>query len=115
MSESRVLLLDNDADRGNRVADLLSFMDLNPRLVTCASGSCPSIWKSCSSSAASTAPVKPPRYCVIAVPPSAVIHSTEISAGITSTAVRNCRTVRPRETRAMNIPTNGDQLIHHAQ
>ena len=27
----------------------------------------------------------------------------------------NSRTVRPREIRAMKIPTKGDQLIHHPQ
>ncbi len=27
----------------------------------------------------------------------------------------NCRIERPREMRAMNVPTNGDHEIHHAQ
>jgi len=35
--------------------------------------------------------------------------------GTSSTPIRNSRTVRPREMRAMNIPTNGDQAIHQAQ
>jgi hypothetical protein len=85
------------------------------KLEIAVSGSCDSIWNSCSSSAASVTPEKPASVSEIAVPPKAVIHRTEISEGTISTAVRNCRTVRPRETRAMNMPTKGDQLIHQAQ
>ncbi|MNE51316.1 hypothetical protein D3C80_1459390 [compost metagenome] len=51
----------------------------------------------------------------MAVPPKAVIHNTDTSDGTSSTAMRNSRTVRPRLTRAMNMPTKGDQLIHQAQ
>ena len=32
-----------------------------------------------------------------------------------SAPVTNCRMVRPREMRAMNIPTKGVQEIHQAQ
>ena len=35
--------------------------------------------------------------------------------GISNTPTINSRMVRPRETRAINIPTKGDQEIHHAQ
>src|SRR6056297_1774160 len=80
------------------------------------SGSSPSMAKSFSSRAASCTPSKPvPMNWLIAVPPKAVIQSTETKEGTSSTATRNSRTVRPRLTRAMNMPTNGDQLIHQAQ
>ncbi|KKL91131.1 hypothetical protein LCGC14_1897740, partial [marine sediment metagenome] len=38
-----------------------------------------------------------------------------INEGISKTQMINSRTVRPRETRAMNMPTKGAQEIHHAQ
>src|SRR6056297_4083161 len=80
------------------------------------SGSSPSITNNFSSSAASRTPSKPePMNWLMAVPPKAVIHRTETSDGTSSTATRNSRTVRPRLTRAMNMPTKGDQLIHQAQ
>ncbi|MNO97368.1 hypothetical protein D3C76_890740 [compost metagenome] len=80
------------------------------------SGSSPSMANSLSSRAASCTPVKSsPMSWPRAVPPNAVIHNTETSDGTSSTAIRNSRTVRPRLTRAMNMPTNGDQLIHQAQ
>ena len=84
--------------------------------VSGASGRWASISNSCSSSAASWTEERPwVTTWLIAVPPSAVIHSVETSEGISSTATRNSRTVRPRLTRAMNMPTKGDQLIHQAQ
>ena len=52
---------------------------------------------------------------LIAVPPSTVIHNTQASDGTSNTATMNSRTVRPRDTRAMNMPTNGDHEIHQAQ
>lgn len=55
------------------------------------------------------------RTCSMAVPPKAVIQSTPTSMGMISTQIRNSRTLRPRLTRAMNIPTKGDQEIHQAQ
>ncbi len=80
------------------------------------SGSSLSITKSFTSSAASRTPSKPELMnWSMAVPPKAVIHSTDTSEGTSSTAMRNSRTVRPRLTLAMNMPTKGDQLIHHAQ
>ena len=35
--------------------------------------------------------------------------------GTTSTPIANSRMVRPREMRARNMPTKGDQEIHQAQ
>jgi hypothetical protein len=40
---------------------------------------------------------------------------TQTKDGMISTQMMNSRTVRPRLTRAMNMPTNGDQEIHQAQ
>jgi len=51
----------------------------------------------------------------MAVPPKTVIHRVHASEGTISTETMNSRTVRPRETRAMNMPTKGDQEIHQAQ
>ncbi|MNV60614.1 hypothetical protein D3C71_1530840 [compost metagenome] len=51
----------------------------------------------------------------IAPLPNAVIHSRLKAVGISSTPTTNSRTVRPREMRAMNMPTNGDQDTHQAQ
>ncbi len=51
----------------------------------------------------------------IALLPKAVIHSRLNAVGTSSTPTMNSRTVRPREMRAMNMPTKGDQEIHHAQ
>ncbi len=47
--------------------------------------------------------------------PKTVIQTKVKPAGMKSTAVMNSRTVRPREMRAMNMPTKGDQDIHQAQ
>ena len=47
--------------------------------------------------------------------PKTVNHSDPITVGTSSTVVTNSRMVRPREIRAMNIPTNGAQLIHQPQ
>lgn len=81
-----------------------------------ASGNSLSISKSLSSSGASLTAVTPScTNWVIAVPPNTAIHSTQTKLGINNTQTRNSRTVRPRLTRAMNMPTNGDQLIHQAQ
>ena len=51
----------------------------------------------------------------MATPPKTAIHSTQTMDGMISTQMMNSRTVRPRLTRAMNMPTKGDQLIHQAQ
>ena len=50
-----------------------------------------------------------------AVPPMIANQTALAPLGTSSTPIRNCRTVRPREMRAMNVPTNGAQEIHHAQ
>src|SRR5690606_36974030 len=52
---------------------------------------------------------------IIAVLPNTVLHRKVNSVGMNRTATMNSRTVRPREIRAMNMPTKGDQEIHHAQ
>ena len=44
-----------------------------------------------------------------------VNHSILIIVGTPNTAITNSRIERPFEIRAMKIPTNGDQLIHHPQ
>jgi hypothetical protein len=51
----------------------------------------------------------------IADPPKTVNHRKLKSVGAKSTPKTNCRIVRPREIRAMNVPTKGAQEIHHAQ
>ncbi|MNT34087.1 hypothetical protein D3C72_1700440 [compost metagenome] len=51
----------------------------------------------------------------MAVSPNIVIHSRVKPAGTNSTPQTNWRMVRPRDTRAMNMPTNGDQDIHQPQ
>ena len=51
----------------------------------------------------------------MAVPPNAPIHKIDTSVGITMTQNTNSRMVRPFETRAINMPTKGDQEIHQAQ
>ena len=48
-------------------------------------------------------------------PPKTVNHSEPITVGMIRTAPTNSRIVRPREIRAMNIPTKGAQLIHQPQ
>ena len=54
------------------------------------------------------------RYIKLYRPETTYIQMTVTRVGIISTAVMNCRTVRPFETLAINIPTNGDQEIHQA-
>src|SRR5699024_4427351 len=48
-------------------------------------------------------------------PPSTENQMTPTIVGTSSTPATNCRIVRPREIRAMNTPTNGDQEIHQPQ
>ena len=50
-----------------------------------------------------------------AVPPNTENQTKAASVGASMVPRMNSRMVRPRETRAMNIPTNGDQLTHQAQ
>jgi len=47
--------------------------------------------------------------------PNTVIHSRVKPAGTSITPRANSRIDRPREMRAMNMPTNGDQEIHQPQ
>ena len=61
------------------------------------------------------APAAWPMSRLMAVFPNTVIHRKVKPVGTSSTPMMNCRTVRPREIRAMNMPTNGDQAIHQAQ
>src|SRR5690606_35430890 len=50
-----------------------------------------------------------------AVPPNTENHMKPASVGATTVPITNSRMVRPRETRAMNRPTKGDQLTPQAQ
>ncbi len=87
-------------------------------LVTVPAGSERSISKSEASapcgmvSTRSAAPVLSSR---IAVPPMTQNQITVAPLGTSSTPIRNCRTVRPREMRAMKVPTKGAQDSHQAQ
>ena len=51
----------------------------------------------------------------MAAPPKIANQSRLTALGIRMTPATNCRMVRPRLIRAMNMPTNGVQEIHHAQ
>ena len=51
----------------------------------------------------------------MAPPPKMANQMRETTEGTSMTPVTNCRMVRPREMRAMNIPTKGVQEIHQAQ
>ncbi len=50
-----------------------------------------------------------------AEPPRVLIHINESRVGFNITPIINSLTVRPFETRAINMPTKGDQDIHHPQ
>ncbi len=63
-------------------------------------------------SAMSTTPVSASR---MPVPPSTTNHRAVAPLGMSSTARRNSRIVRPLEMRAMNVPTKGAQDSHQAQ
>ena len=57
-----------------------------------------------------------PCFCIsMAVVPNAENQNEPSSVGATSTPIMNSRIVRPFDTRAMNILTNGAQEIHQAQ
>ncbi len=47
--------------------------------------------------------------------PKMLNQMTEKSTGRASTPATNSRIVRPREMRAMKMPTNGDQVMVQAQ
>ena len=49
------------------------------------------------------------------VPPKMVNARMSTVVGTTMVTMTNWRSVRPREMRAMNMPTNGVHAIHHAQ
>ena len=49
------------------------------------------------------------------MPPKAAIRNIETPVGIGITQVMNSRTVRPRLTRALNMPMTGDREIHQAR
>ena len=51
----------------------------------------------------------------MAAPPRTENHTKLTTLGARMTPKTNSRMVRPREMRAMKTPTNGAQLIHHAQ
>ena len=57
----------------------------------------------------------PARQMSRALLPKIEIHSRMNANGTTSTPMMNSRSVRPREMRARNRPTNGAQAIHQAQ
>ena len=57
-----------------------------------------------------------PSICVFsAAPPNVDIQKKDRSDGTSTTPTTNSRIVRPFETRAMNMPTNGAHEIHHPQ
>src|SRR5690606_41852952 len=66
-------------------------------------------------SASASAPSATVVSMIIAELPKTVSHRKVKPTGTNRTAVTNSRTVRPREMRAMNMPTKGDQEIHQAQ
>src|SRR5690606_26993253 len=76
-------------------------------------------WNSATERSACTAVASAPPATVVsicmAVLPKTVIQKNVNPAGMKRTATTNSRTVRPREMRAMNMPTNGDQEIDQAQ
>ena len=84
--------------------------------VNCAQGKVPSSTKSCVSSdaLAKSAPL-PATICAMLASPKIVSHKMPSRLGAIMAPAMNSRTVRPNEMRAMNMPTNGAQLIHHAQ
>jgi len=51
----------------------------------------------------------------IAVFPNVVSHKNVKPVGTNNTVSTNSRTVRPRDIRAIKVPTKGDHEIHHAQ
>ena len=84
--------------------------------VNCAQGSAPSSTNNCVSSDAlvRSAPLPATIWAILASP-KIVSHNMPSKLGKITAPAINSRTVRPSEIRAMNIPTNGAQLIHHAQ
>src|SRR5699024_6542877 len=56
-----------------------------------------------------------PLATFIPVTTNTVNQMIPIVVGTIRSAITNSRTVRPLDTRAMKVPTNGLQLNHHAQ
>lgn len=83
------------------------------------SGNCSRKANSASELSAFTVSARLPRPWLstrwMAVSPNTVIHSRVKPAGTNSTPLMNSRMVRPREMRAMNRPTKGDQDSHQPQ
>ncbi|MNI52410.1 hypothetical protein D3C73_1071870 [compost metagenome] len=82
-------------------------------------GNCSRKANKASDESASTTSAKPctlsTRIMWMAVSPNTVIQNSVKPAGTSSTPVTNSRIVRPREMRAMNMPTKGDHAIHQPQ
>jgi hypothetical protein len=92
---------------------IIAISDIKP-----ASGNWLRVANSAFSSPSFTAPEMSPTPLssrFMAVPPSTANHTKLTTLGIRSTPTTNSRILRPREMRAMKVPTNGAQEIHHAQ
>src|SRR5699024_9860643 len=77
-------------------------------------GNCSNIWKFRISIACCVRSV--PLCCtLVAVVPIVANQIEQITVGTTNTPRINSRIVLFRDTRAINIPTNGAHEIHHAQ
>src|SRR5699024_12540161 len=61
--------------------------------------------------------IPPPsnKSMLISVPPNIVKHNAQKRVGTANTPNTNSLIVRPLDTLAINVPTNGDKAIHHAQ
>lgn len=87
---------------------------ITSRLLAVATGnSCrrPKSWPS----GVSSPPSPPPSFSFMAVPPKIANQTRLTVLGTRMTPPTNCRMVRPRLMRAMNMPTKGVQEIHQAQ
>ncbi|KOV92559.1 hypothetical protein ADK65_33620 [Streptomyces sp. NRRL B-1140] len=87
---------------------------ITSRLVTVARGNCWSTPKSWPSGVASL--LSCPSSCIFIAEPPKIANQIRLTVlGTRMTPPTNWRIVRPRLMRAMNMPTNGVQEIHHAQ
>src|SRR5699024_2139066 len=71
--------------------------------------------KTSGASMLSVNPAAPDRAIEIEVPPRMPEATKSRVVGMKIVPRRNWRMERPREMRAMKVPTNGDQEIHQAQ
>ena len=80
-------------------------------------GKLSSIWNSTRDASVKPLASSPTPFAAwsIAVVPKTVNQIMLTATGMSRTAAMNSRIVLPFEMRAINIPTNGDQEIHHAQ